>query len=202
MNTIIVSDLHLGARNSRTDQIARLLDSNFERLLLNGDTVDSPDHRLFGERDWQVVETLRAWVPGKTVRISLAGHSGGGSFLFGFIDGADAIPDWVDRVAFLDANYSYADADKHGDKLLAWLKGDRARRLVVISYDDRNITLNGRPVVGPDGGTFRATERMRKRFAKDVTFAEATSGGMLSAPKTMTTNCRYCFGVPGSQRST
>ena len=58
------------------------------------------------------------------MRIALAGHSGGGSFLFGFIDGGDAIPDDVERIVFLDANYSYSDADKHGDKLLAWLKGD------------------------------------------------------------------------------
>lgn len=123
----------------------------------------------------KVVELIRGWTPGDNVRISLAGHSGGGSFLFGFIDGAETIPDFVDRMVFLDANYSYSDTDKHGDKLLAWLKNDRSHRLVVIAYDDRKLMLNGKPVVGPDGGTFRATERMHKRFAKDVTFAESTS---------------------------
>jgi len=40
------------------------------------------------------------------------------------------------------------------------LKGEPTRRLVVIAYDDRNITLDGKPVVGPTGGTYRATERM------------------------------------------
>ncbi len=123
----------------------------------------------------KVVEALRGWVPGGAVRVALAGHSGGGSFLFGLIDSADAIPEWVDRIVFLDANYSYTDADKHGDKLLAWLAGACARRLVVIAYDDRNIELDGKKVIGPDGGTFRATERMRTRFATDVTFAEATA---------------------------
>jgi hypothetical protein len=128
----------------------------------------------------KVVETLRGWVPSENVRVTLAGHSGGGSFLFGVLDSADALPGFVDCVVFLDANYSYADADKHGDKLLAWLKGDRARRLVVIAYDDRNITLNGKPIIGPDGGTFRATERMHKRFATDVTFAESTADDIVS----------------------
>ncbi len=123
----------------------------------------------------KVVEALRGWVPGGAVRVALAGHSGGGSFLFGLIDSADAIPEWIDRIAFLDANYSYSDADKHGDKLLAWLAGARARRLVVIAYDDRNIELDGKKVIGPDGGTFRATERMRTRFATEVTFAETTA---------------------------
>ena len=128
----------------------------------------------------KVVETVRGWLPTDTVKIALTGHSGGGSFLFGFIDGGDAIPDSVDRIVFLDANYSYSDADKHGDKLLAWLKGDRNRRLVVIAYDDRNIMLDGKPVIGPDGGTFRATERMRSRFAKDIAFAESTSDDIVA----------------------
>src|SRR3954453_15662797 len=124
----------------------------------------------------RVVEAVRAWVPGENVRISLAGHSGGGSFLFGFIDGGDAIPDAVERIVFLDANYSYSDADHHGDKLLAWLRGDAERQLVVVAYDDRNVTLSGKKVVGPDGGTFRATERMYQRFSKNVPFSDATVG--------------------------
>jgi hypothetical protein len=128
----------------------------------------------------KVIETIRGWIPGERVRISLAGHSGGGSFLFGFIDAAPEIAADVDHIVFLDANYSYNDADRHGDKLLAWLKGDTGRRLVVIAYDDRAVTLGGKAVVGPDGGTFRATERMRTRFARDLTFAEATTNDIVS----------------------
>lgn len=135
---------------------------------------DAPD------RVREVVETVRGWVPGANSSVSLAGHSGGGSFLFGFLDGGDTIPDWVERVVFLDANYSFSDADKHGDKLLAWLNGDKSRRLVVIAYDDRNIELDGKKVIGPDGGTFRATGRMHARFVKDLTFAEAKAGDFTS----------------------
>ena len=128
----------------------------------------------------KVVDAVRAWVPGDRVRISLTGHSGGGSFLLGFIDAAAEIPVDVDRVVFLDANYSYSDADRHGDKLLAWLKGDHGRRLVVMAYDDRTVTLGGKAVVGPDAGTFRATERMRTRFAADLTIAETTANDIVS----------------------
>jgi UDP-2,3-diacylglucosamine pyrophosphatase LpxH len=60
MNTLIVSDLHLGARNSRTDLIADLLETDFDRLVLNGDTVDSPDLRRFRPCDWRVIDALRA----------------------------------------------------------------------------------------------------------------------------------------------
>ncbi|HEV3383161.1 MAG TPA: hypothetical protein VG097_00015 [Gemmata sp.] len=123
----------------------------------------------------KVIEAVRHWVPGEKVRLSMTAHSGGGSFLFGLIDGADAIPDFVERIVFLDANYSYSDIDKHGDKLLAWLKGDRARRLVAIAYDDRKVTLNNKLVVGPDGGTFRATDRMHARFARDAAFSKSSA---------------------------
>jgi hypothetical protein len=118
----------------------------------------------------EIVQQIKGWIPDGDVRLALAAHSGGGSFLFGFLDAAEAIPNDVERVVFLDANYSYSDADKHGDKLLVWLNGDQRRRLVVIAYDDREITLNGKRVVGPDGGTFRAADRMHQRFARDVAF--------------------------------
>ncbi|HVJ67235.1 MAG TPA: hypothetical protein VM510_04580, partial [Caulifigura sp.] len=104
----------------------------------------------------RIVDTLRGWLPEKPP-VTLACHSGGGSFLFGFLNAADGVPEWVERFIFLDANYSYDDEQKHGDKLLAWMKADASRHLVVIAYDDREITLNGKKVVGVTGGTFRAT---------------------------------------------
>ena len=128
----------------------------------------------------KVVDVVRTWVPGDHVQITLACHSGGGSFLLGFIDGGESIPADCDRFVFLDANYSYSDESKHGDKLLAWLQGDSTRRLVVIAYDDRNVTLNGKLVVSKDGGTFRATERMRARFALATPLFESTTGDFVN----------------------
>jgi hypothetical protein len=128
----------------------------------------------------RVVETVRGWLPGPPARVALVGHSGGGSFLFGFLNAAAVVPDWVETVAFLDANYSYNDADRHGDKLVAWLRGGADRRLVVLAYDDRNVTLNGKRVVGPTGGTFRATHRMRSRIAADVPLSETRAGDIVT----------------------
>ena len=109
-------------------------------------------------------------------RVVLTCHSGGGSFLFGYLNAVEALPPSLERIVFLDANYSYSDEERHGDKLLAWLNGDEARRLVVVAYDDREITLNGKKVVGPDGGTFRATQRMLTRFRRDIELAEREVG--------------------------
>jgi hypothetical protein len=104
--------------------------------------------------------------------VTLTGHSGGGSFIFGVIEALDEIPAYVDRIAFLDANYAF-DREKHAAKLIRWLKGDDSRRLIVLAYDDRNIELNGKRVVGPDGGTFRATQRMVEAFKSDFAMSES-----------------------------
>lgn len=122
------------------------------------------------------VEAATARLPGEKPRIIVAGHSGGGSFLFGYINGGASIPDSVERIAFLDANYSYSSADGHGRKLMDWLKRDAAHRLFVLAYDDRNITLDGKKIIGPTGGTYRATHRMLDDFhAKKMSLTQPES---------------------------
>jgi hypothetical protein len=137
-------------------------------------------HKDHAARIKDLVELLREQAGGNDVRVAFTGHSGGGSFLTGFLNAHDAIPAYVDHVSYLDSNYSYSDPEKHGDKLIAWLKGDAARSLAVIAYDDREITLDGKKVVGPDGGTFRATGRMTARFEKDIPLTESKSGDVVT----------------------
>ncbi len=91
--------------------------------------------------------------------VTLAGHSGGGSFMFGFIEGRDFLPDWLARIAFLDAVYNF-DASRHGDKLAAWLHADTRHTLVSLAYDDREIMLDGKKIVSDSGGTWRASHRL------------------------------------------
>jgi len=127
-----------------------------------------------------MVTTLRGAIPGKAPDVYLTGHSGGGSFTFGFINGFDAIPDYITRIAFLDSDYAFGDDPAHGPKLIAWLKGNRDRRLIVIAYDDRNIELNGKKVVSDTGGTYRATYRMVEAFRKEMPLTEGTDGSYTS----------------------
>jgi hypothetical protein len=108
-------------------------------------------------------------------QVMLTGHSGGGSFILGVIEGNEKIPDYIDRIAFLDANYSFEGAT-HADKLGRWLTADELRRLIVLAYDDREITLNHIKVVGPTGGTYRATGRMREAFSQSLDLLEKQAG--------------------------
>jgi len=125
----------------------------------------------------QIVESMAKEVGAE--RVVLSGHSGGGSLIFGYLDSVDVIPAAIDRIVFLDANYAYADEKQHGDKLLAWLRSAASRRLVAIAYDDREIVLDGKKVVGPTGGTFRASQRMIDRFARELALTDDRHGPFL-----------------------
>jgi hypothetical protein len=108
--------------------------------------------------------------------VTLTGHSGGGSFMFGFIEGQQSIPSWINRIAFLDANYNFDR--RHRLPLARWLADERNHRLLVVAYDDRGIMLDGKKVVSDSGGTWRATDRMLGWLAADsiVVTRDSTRG--------------------------
>jgi UDP-2,3-diacylglucosamine pyrophosphatase LpxH len=57
---IIMSDLHLGARNSRPADLLRFLgELNTDRLILNGDIFDRPDFGGLRADEFAVIEALR-----------------------------------------------------------------------------------------------------------------------------------------------
>ena len=76
-----------------------------------------------------MVYTLRRML-GNSPRVvtTMTGHSGGGSFMFGLIEGQAQVPAWLERIAFLDANYNFEA--RHVDKLTAWLGRDTTHTLV------------------------------------------------------------------------
>lgn len=122
-----------------------------------------------------IVEQLRGSIANPSrVNVTLAAHSGGGSFIFGFIDAEPTLPAFVTRIAFLDANYSFEP--RHGDRLSQWLEGDASRTLVVMAYDDREIMLNGRKVVSDSGGTWRASLRMIQNLQRHFVLERDTVG--------------------------
>ncbi len=166
---------HIGAQTRRLREVIQ--DENIVVAYVEADGRSWPawrsKHAKSGQYIGEVIDSISRQFAGLDTRITLTGHSGGGSFTFGYINSIDRIPDWIDRIAFLDSNYGYSAEQKHADKLLAWLKADRRHHLVVIAYDDRNIMLDGKRVVGPNGGTYRRTVEMVARFRQDVRLSES-----------------------------
>jgi len=87
--------------------------------------------------------------------------------MFGAIEANDDIPEFIDRIALTRLETIRSTPKKHAAKFARWLNADKARHLVVICYDDREIMLDGKKVVGPDGGTYRATHRMIDALGPD-----------------------------------
>lgn len=125
-----------------------------------------------------IVDEIRAAIGSPSeISVTLTGHSGGGSFMWGFIDGQPSLPDWLDRIVFLDANYSFEP--RHGTKIVEWLRRDRGNTLIVLAYDDRNIMLDGRRVVSDSGGTWRASHRMIENLQQSLPLEQDTLGDFI-----------------------
>lgn len=125
-----------------------------------------------------IVDEVRAAIGNPpALAVTLTGHSGGGSFAWGFIDGQPALPPWLERIAFLDSDYSYES--RHGAKIVEWLRANPRNTLVALAYDDRNIMLDGKRVVSDSGGTWRATHRMLDDLGRSFTFTADTLGAFL-----------------------
>lgn len=117
-----------------------------------------------------LVEAVRQRLGDWPVRLTLSGHSGGGSVVFGYLDAVERIPDDVDRIAFLDSTYAYDSAKGHATKLAAWLLASPRHALCVIAYDDSVALYQGRPVVSATGGTWYRSHRLQEDLARTFPF--------------------------------
>lgn len=111
--------------------------------------------------------------------IVLDSHSGGGSFIFGYINSVKSIPDNIKRIAFIDSDYYFENALGHGQKLIKWLKRSNDHFLNIICYNDREVKEEGKIITNKTSGTFYKTTQMKKTFEyyfkfsseKDTAFA-------------------------------
>ncbi len=119
----------------------------------------------------RVVQSIRERVP-QHDRVSLTCHSGGGAFVLGFISAVDTIPDWIERIVFLDANYEYR-TEAHALKLLNWVKGSDRRCLGVVAYDDRR-TFRGGEIRErePDRSTYHQTHALLADIRQGLTLQD------------------------------
>jgi hypothetical protein len=107
-----------------------------------------------------IVDTLYNMFPYQKSAVCLNGHSGGGRFIFSYLDGVDNIPKYVTRIVFLDSDYGYET--KYGIQIHEWLKAGKHNSLQVFAYEDSLVEVNGKRIVSDTGGTWYRTHRMLK----------------------------------------
>ncbi|MEA5006740.1 MAG: hypothetical protein VB022_10050 [Rikenellaceae bacterium] len=138
----------------------------------------------------RLIDTVRSIIVDKSCgkagmerqRIVLSSHSGGGRFIFNFIEGGETIPDYISRIVFLDSVYGYEEG-LHSEKIRKWLVLSEENALVAYSYIDSTVVLNGRHIVSPTGGTGYRSKKMaydlisrgiKMKYASDSTFCSYT----------------------------
>jgi hypothetical protein len=121
-----------------------------------------------------VKEIFAQWNP----KIVLNGHSGGGRFIFSYLDSATEIPEDVVRIAFLDSNYGYEDSI-YGPKIERWLKSGKDKFLCTLAYNDSVVVLNGKPIVSPTGGTWYRSKMMLKYLSGQFHFKKLDQDSLI-----------------------
>jgi hypothetical protein len=106
-------------------------------------------------------------------KVTLNGHSAGGSWVLRYLQGVNTIPEWIDRIAFIDSDYNYKYDAGHYDSLFTefLLKRDSSY-LCVMAYNDSIALYQGKPFVSSQGGTWWNTKYIKKRLNNRFDFAE------------------------------
>jgi hypothetical protein len=114
-------------------------------------------HADYAKRAERIVDTVYHLFLDNSPEIYLNGHSGGGRFIFSYIEGVPFIPPTIKRISFIDSNYGYDSVCL--PKLELWLGYDRMC-LNVFAYNDSVALYNDKPVVSATGGTWYRSRRM------------------------------------------
>ena len=136
--------------------------------------------------------------------VELNSHSGGGNFIFGFMDECDSLPDYLCRISFIDSDYNWDD-ERYGPKLVRWLSGGDAanqhtgaqpatqRQLFVACYKDYVALYNGKPFVSKKGGTWHRTQMMYNYLRRHLEGAQWSRGGGESAGQGGEQGAKQCI---------
>jgi len=116
-----------------------------------------------------IIDTLFSIIPTKKKSLYLNGHSGGGSFIFGYLQSVDVIPLFVKRISFLDSDYGYDSS--YLPKIKTWLDTKHAS-LNVFAYNDSVALLDGKPFVSATGGTWYRSKLMLSDLSASIPFTK------------------------------
>ncbi len=139
-----------------------LLKENLIVVYLENDLKSWPQwkrqHANYRQLIPAIMDTIQQLLALPHYKLHLNGHSGGGSFIFGYLDAVQTIPNDVQRITFLDSNYGYDSS--YAPALRQWLKAGKQHYLTVFAYNDSVALYNGKPVVSATGGTWYKSKQL------------------------------------------
>ena len=165
MTTLIVSDLHLGSRNSQAALLAGLLQTRFDRLILNGDTINNLNLRKLKPHHWKVIDRLRE-VARKRELILIRGNH----------DGKPGVPG---SFGPLDVLATLLGVELHEEYPLEVNGG----RYLVLHGDRFDPTLNWPLLTDAADWCYQATQKVNKKMAKWLKRRVKELGGVVEFVK-------------------
>lgn len=124
-----------------------------------------------------IIDSLTRLIPGKKKQVYLNGHSGGGSFIFGYLASFEKIPNHIKRISFLDSDYGYDSS--YYPKFRQWLKEVKGSALNVFAYNDSVALLNGKSFVSATGGTWHRSHLFLKHLKEDFTISKTRDDSLI-----------------------
>ncbi len=118
-----------------------------------------------------IIDSLTGLFSTKRKSVYLNGHSGGGSFIFGYLAGVQNIPSKIKRISFIDSNYGYDSS--YYMVFSKWLKEVKGSSLNLFAYNDSIALYNGKPVVSATGGTWHRGHLFLRHLQNDFVFDKA-----------------------------
>lgn len=154
---------------------------NFIVIYLENDYLSWPawkqKHANFRRLIPHIVDSLSEVFGGKKREVYLNGHSGGGSFIFGYLAGIKELPKEVKRISFLDSNYGYDST--YFPILKTWLKNVQGATLNLFAYNDSIALYNGKPVVSATGGTWHKGHLMLRHLQTIIPFNKKITDSLI-----------------------
>lgn len=115
LDTVVISDLHLGCPVSQKDKILEVLSLNFKTLIINGDLFDSTSFKRYKKKDWSILGKIRKLTKTHQVIFISGNHDKDVEFI-GAITGMEL----KDNHTFIiNGVRFYAE---HGDNYDYWIK--------------------------------------------------------------------------------
>jgi hypothetical protein len=133
-------------------------------------------HPAYISETQHIVDTILSLFKGKK-SLYLNGHSGGGRFIFSYLDGVQTIPSFVKNISFLDSNYGYDST--YLPKFTQWLKQNKDVHLNVFAYNDSVALLNGKRFVSDTGGTWHRSGLMLRHLSRDFNFSKMKDDSLI-----------------------
>lgn len=193
LNTLVISDIHLGSAVCDRDKVLSVLSLPFNTLIINGDLFDNHSFKRYTKKDWKVLSKIRKISKTKHVVLVTGNHDGQGD-LIAAITGMEFVPSYSVSINGVRVHC------EHGDKYDHWTHSKpfvtwacTGLYYWIQKFDKRHVVT--RKLKAWSKSWVRAKDIVRERYlAKEGRYNDIIAAGHTHYPEIVYSedyNCTY-----------